>query len=1057
MMTKIVKIILLTALGYSVLGALGLTVAISPGYSTIIWPASGLALTAVVFFPKFAPLGVFLGSWLINVSTTWLNHQEFALALPACIAMGAVLQSCVGGYLVRRFVDVSRLFHRSRQALRFVILGGVLSTLIGASVGVSSLLFFGAIDYAQYWTNWGVWWAGDMIGVIFIVPWLAVFLPSLFGEYFDRPMRLMSGLIVVLLMIAILSWGGGYAEWNRQVKEFQSNAERLEVSVSNRIKNAVDMLYSFVAFIDSSEEINAEEFAFFSDRVMQRDDSIVGVSLNFSVAGDDILNFERRIQRFYQDREFRVKERSPTGRLVPVIPRKSHIVVTFISPLERNSAALGYDVYSQADRQFALDQAIQSKQVYPTSPLRLVQDTKGVLLFLPFFDQQTDTFLGVAASVIALSTLTDTIVQKGRLPNTDLYLVDEFGHSGSSVLVAKNREASLTVSDLVLAYEQGDFQHAVKVDIRVGAKTWQLYQVSQDYFFKQPWIVQLVLAFGLFVAGLFGWFLLIVSSHAADVEHKVRRRTKDLQLANDNLKLSELKQSKAKDEAEQANRAKSEFLANMSHEIRTPLNGVIGSLTLLLNGKLQADQIQLATLSKQSAESLLDIINDILDLSKIEAGAMEIERTLFSLNALVEEVANIASLKAQDKGIVLNVPASLVPNLILLGDRVRLKQVMMNLVGNAVKFTQVGEVNLTVTIDRQAGDDHVLSFKVEDTGVGIAKDAQSQLFQRFKQADGSTTRRFGGTGLGLVISKDIVVAMGGEIRLESQQGVGSSFYVQIPIQVNAIETPQTVSYEVRVTLIYENDTGRSYVASLLDSLDCKVTTFSNFSDALASEQGLEKLILLDSNAFKNASSDEIAQLEQMCLEKQIQSILLRSRSEFNFSDKMITTSVMKPILSTPLLDVLESLKPPVLGEVMATNSNNSTSDNRPVFNVKVLLAEDNLTNQIVARGLLNLYGVEVEIAENGERAVSLAKQTKFDLVLMDCQMPVMDGYEATRHIRQFNDAKTAANVPIIALSANAMKGDQDECFAAGMDDHIAKPVSQNKLVEALTKWLKSID
>ncbi|RBO84605.1 ATP-binding protein [Marinomonas aquiplantarum] len=1056
-MIKIVKIILLTALGYSVLGALGLAVAISPGYSTIIWPASGLALVAVVFFPKFAPLGVFLGSLFINVSATWLNHQEFALALLACIATGAVLQSCVGGYLVRRFVDVSRLFHRSRQALRFVVLGGVLSTLIGASVGASSLLLFGAIDYAQYWTNWSVWWAGDMIGVIFIVPWLAVFLPSLFGEYFDRPMRLMSGLVVVLLMIAILSWGGSYAEWNRQVKEFQSNAELLEVSISNRIKNAVDMLYGFVAFIDSSEEINAEEFAFFSDRVMQRDDSIVGVSLNFSVPGDDILNFEKSIQNFYPGREFRVKERSSTGALVPVTPRDRHIVVTFISPLERNSAALGYDVYSQADRQFALDQAIQSKQVYPTSPLRLVQDTKGVLLFLPFFDQQTDTFLGVAASVIALSTLTDTIVQKGRLSNTDLYLVDEFGHSGSPVLVAKNREAGLAVSDLVLAYEQGDFQHAVKVDIRVGAKTWHLYQVSRSYFFKQPWIVQLVIAFSLFVAGLFGWFLLIVSSHAADVENKVRRRTKDLQLANDNLKLSELKQSKAKEEAEQANRAKSEFLANMSHEIRTPLNGVIGSLTLLLNGKLRADQIHLARLSKQSAESLLDIINDILDLSKIEAGAMDIEKAPFSLSALVEEVANIASLKAEDKGIALNVPANLVPNLVLQGDRVRLKQVMMNLVGNAVKFTQVGEVNLTVTIDRQAGDEHVLSFKVEDTGVGIAEDAQSQLFQRFKQADGSTTRRFGGTGLGLAISKDIVAAMGGEIRLESQKGVGSSFYVQIPIQVNSIEAPQTVSYDASVTLIYQNDTGRSYVASLLDSLDCKVTTFADLSEALGSGNMLERLLLLDSDVLKDASSDEIYELEKVCLEKQIQPVLLRSRSMFKFSDKMTAMSVMKPILSKPLLDVLESLKPPVLGEVMATSSNNSAPDNRPVFNVKVLLAEDNLTNQIVARGLLNLYGVEVVIAEDGERAVSLAKQTKFDLVLMDCQMPVMDGYEATRHIRLFDGAETPANVPIIALSANAMKGDQDECFAAGMDDHIAKPVSQDKLVEVLTKWLKSTD
>ncbi len=1057
MMTKIAKVILLTALGYSVLGAVGLAVAVSPGYSTIIWPASGLALVAVMFFPKYAPFGVFLGSVLINVFITWSNNQTFALALPVCIAMGATLQSCVGGYLVRRFVDVPRLFHRSRQAMRFVVLGGVLSTLIGASIEASSLLFFGAIEYSQYWLNWSVLWAGDMIGVIFIVPWLAVFLPSLFGGYFDRPMRLMNGLVVVLLIVAVLSWGGSYAEWNRQVKEFQSNAELLDVSISNRVKNAVDMLYSFVAFIDGSEEINAEEFAFFSDRVMQRDDSIIGVSLNFSVAGNNISAFEKRIQRFYQDREFKVKERSLTGDLVAVTPRDRHIVMTFLSPLELNADALGYDVYSQADRRFALDQAIQNKQVYPTSPLRLVKDTKGVLLFLPFFDQQTDAFLGVASSIIALSTLTDTIVQKGRLPNTDLYLVDEFGYGGEPVLVAKNMAANLSVSDLLATYEKGDFQHAVKADIRVGAKTWQLYQVSHSYFFKQPWIVQLVLAFSLFVAGLFGWFLLIVSSHAADVENKVRLRTKDLQLANDSLKLSELKQSRAKDEAEQANRAKSEFLANMSHEIRTPLNGVIGSLTLLLNSKLNPNQTHLATLSKHSSESLLDVINDILDLSKIEAGALSIEAEPFLLSALVEEVTNIASLKAEEKGIILNVPATLVPNLTLSGDRVRLKQVIMNLVGNAVKFTQVGEVNLTLTIDRQADDHHVLSFTVQDTGIGISEEAQSSLFQRFKQADGSTTRRFGGTGLGLAISKEIVAAMGGEIRLESQKGVGSSFYVQIPIQVSAIEAPQTVSYDASVTLIYQNDTGRSYVVSVLDSLGCQVTSFGGLSEALASDKGFERLLLLDSDVLKKASSHDVDKLERVCQEKQIQQVLLQSRSAFEFSDSMMITSVMKPVFSKPLLDVLESLKSPVLGEVMATKSNNAALENSPVFNAKVLLAEDNLTNQIVARGLLNLYGVEVVIAENGERAVTLAQQMTFDLVLMDCQMPVMDGYEATRHIRQFEGTETPANVPIIALSANAMKGDQDECFSAGMNDHIAKPVSQDKLVEALTKWLKQTD
>lgn len=1054
-MMKAVSVVVVTTLAYFILGVVGLAAAISPGYSTIIWPASGLAVAASIFYPKFAPFGVFIGSFLLNTGATWYNHHIFVFALPALIAFGSTLQSIVAGYLVRRFVGVPFQFHRTVLAVRFILLAGVLSSLIGASVGSSSLLAFGVIGKEAFLTNWLVWWGGDMMGVLVMLPLFAVCFPHYFGNRFESTLRLLSGFLFVLVITIVLSWGVSYSEWAKQSKEFRTNAELLETLLTNRIKNSVDMLHSFVGLVKGSEKIQANEFDIFTNSVMQRDNSILGVSLNYVVAGEDIPSFEDRVQRNYPEHVFRVKERDSAGELKPATPRPKHIVVTFVSPFKKNEAALGYDVYSQSDRRIALDNAIFLRQAYPTPPLHLVQSDIGVLLFLPFFDRQTDAVSGVATAVIELDSLTETIVKKGTLPNTDLYLVDANNGASDPILVAKSTAANLSGKELVTRYDAGAFEHAVRFDIQVGAKSWQLYQVSDNYFFKQPWIVKFVLACGFLFTGLFGWFLLIVSSHTSEIENRVRLRTRDLQLVNEHLKASELEQSKAKEEAQEASRAKSEFLANMSHEIRTPLNGVIGCLSLLMNTKLQSEQSKLVSISQQSAESLLDILNDILDLSKIEMGGLVLEKHEFELPDLIEEVTNIFVLRAEEKGIVLNSPAVLVPELTLFGDRLRLKQVLVNLLGNAIKFTSAGEVSLRIEVEPLSDADVVLRISVEDTGVGVSEESQRRLFQRFNQADSSTTRKFGGTGLGLAISKEIVEAMAGEIGLVSAEGKGSTFWFRVPFETRSAPIKEMVVMpQFKMTLVYINDTGREYVSAILDSLGITHNAYSNLEQALSERELIGQCVLLDTDALAAGNQVDVTAWDTFCIAKTVSQILLHGRSDAEPEKEKYIDRLTKPIFIRPLLKVLENIKPVLEGEVVMTvKETENTSEGRPVFNAKVLLAEDNLTNQIVARGLLNMYGVDVVVASDGQKAVEEAQTTKFDMIFMDCQMPVMDGYEATRVIRQSSGGATPSDVAIVALSANVMKGDEDECFAAGMNDHIAKPISQDKLTAILTKWL----
>ncbi|MCU4675213.1 ATP-binding protein [Catenovulum sp. 2E275] len=866
-----------------------------------IWLPAGLALVGCyIWWWRFFP-AVFLASICFNLNiqtdislADLTAEQIYQVTL---IGAGSTFQAIVGSFILRRYTKNILELKSDKYAFIFVFIVGIAVNLISSNIGVYSLSLFNPhYSLNNHWENVLLWWVGDSLGVLLATPFLLSIL-NIKREKQDLKRDYLLIITPVLLFFIVIIVTTLFSHNN--IKSAKSILERELDVVSNslhrQINKSLTQIQRLASRIQTTPELNRSEFEHFAQDLFTEEHTVKAFSWIEIVPQKMELSFFEALSKEYKY-DIRL-----SGK--PLNENDPLVIVKYIVPLESNKEALGFNGFSRLDRRMAFKKAAATSVLKATQIIQLVQSTKpepAYLVFAPVYQVihgESDIsiyqkkLVGFATGIF----LVEELLNYAITPKQSSMFYYELVERGSNKLISSNtNNDKLTLSDhkqvIIQSYEQ------------LG-QIWDLYIVENPEFINhfQSQTAFVLLFSQLFIVAFIILFVLIMNSRQLLLNKMVEDRTISL--------------IKAKRQSDEANLAKSRFLANMSHEIRTPLNAVIGFSQLAKNTQSQQDIESYIAKIEQSSTTLLGIVNDILDISKIESEKLTLDHIQFDMHQILQRIQIMFESGAMQKGLNWQVIDNLPNSVWYLGDPVRVEQILINLCGNAMKFTLEGEVRLTAESFQLNPEQAKVVIKIKDTGIGISPKDQINIFSPFIQADSSTSRRFGGTGLGLPISKELAQLMNGNIELSSELGKGSEFRLFITLAITN-QAPQAIVDKESISL-------------------------------------------------------------QGC---------------------------------------------------------------------KVLVAEDNEINQIVIQEMLNSFGCETCIVENGQLALNAIKQHKYDVVLMDCQMPVMDGYQATAKIRQMPEYDT---LPVIALTADVMPEDKARAIEVGFNAHLAKPLDMAKLKECL--------
>lgn len=901
---------IVSMLAYMLAGKAGLLLSIPPGFASAVWPATGVALALALRFALIpSVVGTAVGSFVINLAIASGDFSDITatgVTVAGLIGVAALLQTVFGYWLFRRLIGDFSTLLSPQQIIKFALVVALAGYTVSCTLSVLTLYLSGSIALSLVPFTWLTWWIGDSLGVLFFTPFLlTLIVPTSMMERSRKLQVIVPTLLMFLFTCALFS-----ASLERQAREnslrINGKAYDLAEKIIEQLQHAERTLTAYSALINSIPHYSQEQFNRFSEVMLAEDSALYGVGWT------EIIPHQRRhvVEQAFRDAGhpgFEFTQLSADGELERAHDQAFYYPVLYIYPLDRNRPAFGLNLAANAARKAALLKAKQIRRPVATAPIILAQETqqqKATILYKPVYASDNGDFLGYFSGVLRIEGILGESLQRLSKSGFSVVLTDITDRSSPSPLINQQTPRLEGFAPL-------------RVNTTFGERDYQIELFANQYYTlpNKDWTSWMVLTGGFLLAALVQMFILAITGSHAHIRRQVEIQTHDLKVQ------TEL--------ANAASKAKSEFLSNMSHELRTPLNAIIGLINLCLKTPLSEKQSDYLTKASLASSTLLSLINQTLDHAKIEAGRLEIVEEPFSLSQTLNKLLAVFEFPAKEKQIELVADiGEQIPDQVI-GDELRLDQILINLMSNALKFTEQGTVTLAVYCDSNG----FFCFEVRDTGEGIPQTYRDTLFTAFEQGDNSTSRRFGGTGLGLTISRKFAQLMGGDLVLVSSGPEGSCFRVAVPLKVLEKDTcvPQSL-HQLQATIVADTE-----------------ETPATFASSL------------------------------------------------------------------------------------------------------ILLVEDTELNQLVAEELLAELGAKVIVANNGAQALEqLQQHPDIDLVLMDIQMPVMDGFEATRRIREM---PAYQQLPIIAMTANALDQDVERCLNGGMDGHIAKPIDLATLAGTLARYL----